>query len=74
MGIGMGALIAGLFGMNASFDFSRVFCTLLTVLALAYEPHGRTPVRLCRHVCRFRTYRPSRCVDGASKVRSSPID
>ena len=70
MGIGMGALIAGLFGMNVSPILPRLRNRLLTVLPLAYEPYGRAPVCLCGVVCHIHCHRVSRCMGRSSKVCS----
>ncbi len=70
MGIGMGALIAGLFGMNVNFLLVFLRCLRpLTNLPSAYESHGRAPIRLYGYVRRIEFHCISRCMGWSSKVR-----
>jgi hypothetical protein len=69
MGIGMGALMAGLFGMNVSLKLCLPPQVRLIDLPSAYESHGRAPICLYGYVCRIEFHCISRRMGWSSKVR-----
>ena len=66
MGIGMGALIAGLFGMNVCLPFSLSSPALTSILV--NKSHRSNPLRLCRHVCSIYSCSCSSIMDWSQKV------
>jgi hypothetical protein len=64
LGIGAGALLAGLFGMNVSHGNTLHLVYVLNAFSLVDKPHGGTSFRLLWHVGGFCIRRSFRSVDG----------